>query len=96
MGVALDGGDTSAGFHISSLMAHEHVYREDGDDERPSTGVVVDAVAALLRGEYEVREPTAAPAASRRACTTGFSVRKTWTTSGSLLGVLPFWPCRPS
>ncbi len=33
---------------ISWLMAHEHVYREDGDAERPWTRVVVDAVAALL------------------------------------------------
>jgi hypothetical protein len=40
------------------LSAHEHVDETDGWDDRTWTTVVVDAVAAILRGEYEVEEIT--------------------------------------
>lgn len=39
---------------VSWSNAHEHVYSEDGTAERPWMTVVVDAVAAVLRGEYVV------------------------------------------
>lgn len=38
------------------VAMHDHVTPEDGSDERPWTSVAVDAVAAVLRGEYEVEE----------------------------------------
>jgi hypothetical protein len=75
---------------LSWLMAHEHVCADDGDAERPWTTVVVDAVAALLRGEYEVRDHY------RRDRLVKTSVHDTLlgdrhvSTSGSLLGLLPF------
>jgi hypothetical protein len=39
---------------VSWLSAHEHVFSEDGDQVRPWTTVVIDVVAAVIRGEYEV------------------------------------------
>lgn len=38
------------------LTMHEHVMPQDGSEDRPWTVVVVDAVAAILRGEYEIEE----------------------------------------
>jgi hypothetical protein len=40
------------------LSVHEHVDEDDAWLDRPWTSVVVDAVAAILRGEYEVEEIT--------------------------------------
>jgi hypothetical protein len=40
---------------VSWLCAHEHVFPEDGDHARPWPTVVVDLVAAAIRGEYEVQ-----------------------------------------
>lgn len=39
---------------VSWIATHEHVRPHDGTAERPWTTVVVDATAAVLRGEYEV------------------------------------------
>jgi hypothetical protein len=39
---------------VSWLSAHEHVFSEDEDLDRPWTTVVIDVVAAVMRGEYEV------------------------------------------
>lgn len=41
---------------VSWASAHEHVYPEEGDEQRPWTTVVVDALAAILRGEYVIEE----------------------------------------
>ena len=41
---------------VSWISAHEHVHSKDGDEQRPWTTVVVDAVAAVLRGEYVIEE----------------------------------------
>lgn len=43
---------------ICWLSAHEHVDEDDAWDDRPWTSVVADAVASILRGEYEVEEVT--------------------------------------
>jgi hypothetical protein len=43
---------------ICWLSAHEHIDATDAWEERSWTTVVVDAVAAVLRGEYEVEEIT--------------------------------------
>jgi hypothetical protein len=40
---------------VSWLATHEHVQAGDGDAGRPWTTVLVDAVAAVVRGEYEVQ-----------------------------------------
>jgi hypothetical protein len=39
---------------VSWLSAHEHVFSEDKGLDRPWTTVVIDVVAAVMRGEYEV------------------------------------------
>jgi hypothetical protein len=39
---------------VSWLSAHEHVSSEDGNLDRPWMTVVIDVVAAVMRGEYEV------------------------------------------
>jgi hypothetical protein len=39
---------------VGWLGTHEHVDVADGNSGRPWTSVVVDVVAAALRGEYEV------------------------------------------
>ncbi len=36
------------------LKTHEHIYAADATPSRPWTTIVVDATAAVLRGEYEV------------------------------------------
>jgi hypothetical protein len=41
---------------VSWLGVHEHIERADGDASRPWTSVVIDVVAAVLRGEYEVEQ----------------------------------------
>lgn len=75
---------------ISRLLAHEHVYAADGNEDRPWTTVVVDAVAAVLRSEYEVRDHYR----GRRLVKTSVhdTVRhgQCLSTSGSLFGLLPF------
>ncbi|MBN9609850.1 MAG: hypothetical protein J0I11_11110 [Actinobacteria bacterium] len=45
---------SGAGAVVGWLGTHEHVDATDGDASRPWTSVVVDVVAAVLRGEYEV------------------------------------------
>lgn len=40
------------------LSAHEYIGEHDGSDDRPWTSVVVDATAAILRGDYEVEHTT--------------------------------------
>src|SRR5512133_268131 len=39
---------------VSWLKTHEHVHAADATPSRPWTTIVVDATAAVLRGEYEV------------------------------------------
>ncbi len=39
---------------VSWLKTHEHIYAADATPGRPWTTIVVDATAAVLRGEYEV------------------------------------------
>jgi hypothetical protein len=39
---------------VSWLPTHEHVYPDDGSEERPWPKVVVDLLAAVLSGEYLV------------------------------------------
>lgn len=74
---------------LSWLMAHEHVYADDGDAERPWTTVVVDAVAALLRGEYEVREHYRGERLVKTSVHDTLLGDRHVSTSGSLLGLLP-------
>ncbi len=74
---------------ISWLMAHEHIYPEDGAD-RPWTTVVVDAVAALLRGEYEVLDHYRGDRLVKTTVHDTILGGQHVTTSGSLLGLLPF------
>ncbi|CAN5766683.1 hypothetical protein BH23ACT12_BH23ACT12_04870 [soil metagenome] len=50
--IAIDGEQAI----ISWLSSHEHVFPQDSDGRRSWTSIVVDAVAAILRGEYEVEE----------------------------------------
>ena len=50
--------DIAVGDHeaiVSWLSTHEHTFPEDGDADQPWTSVVVDVVAAAIRGEYEVQ-----------------------------------------
>lgn len=75
---------------VSWLMAHEHIYPEDGDAERPWTTVVVDAVAALLRGEYEVTDHYRGDRLVKTTIHDTLLGGKHISTSGSLLGLLPF------
>jgi stage V sporulation protein SpoVS len=72
-------------------MAHEHVYADDGDTERPWTTVVVDAVAALLRGEYEVHDHYRGARLVKTRVHDTLLGRRHISTSGSLLGLLPFF-----
>jgi len=76
---------------LSWLMAHEHVYADDGDRERPWTTVVVDAVAALLRGEYEVRDHYRGTRLVKTSVHDTLLGQRHISTSGSLLGLLPFF-----
>lgn len=48
--VEVDGG----GAVVSWLGTHEHVGMDEGSVSRPWTSIVVDVLAAALRGEYEV------------------------------------------
>ncbi len=75
---------------LSWLMAHEHVYADDGDAERPWTMVIVDAVAALLRGEYEVRDHYRGDRLVKTSVHDTLLGDHHVSTSGSLLGLLPF------
>jgi hypothetical protein len=43
---------------ISWLSAHEHIGEHDGWNDRLWTSVVVDATAAIMRGDYEVEHVT--------------------------------------
>ena len=43
---------------VSWLSAHDDFDETDGSDAYPWTSLVVDNVAAILRGEYEVEETT--------------------------------------
>lgn len=75
---------------VSWLMAHEHVYPEDGTTERPWTTVVIDAVAALLRGEYGVTDHCRGDRLVKTTIHDTLLGGKHISTSGSLLGLLPF------
>lgn len=75
---------------LSWLMAHEHIYVDDGDAERPWTTVVVDAVAALLRCEYEVRDHYRGDRLVKTSVHDTLLRGRHVSTSGSLLGLLPF------
>jgi hypothetical protein len=75
---------------LSWLMAHEHVYPDDGTPERAWTTVVVDAVAALLRGEYEVHEHYRGSRLIKTSVHDSVMGGRHVSTSGSLLGLLPF------
>jgi hypothetical protein len=75
---------------IGWLMAHEHVYADDGNADRPWTTVVVDAVAALLRGEYEVQEHYRGEHLVKTSVHDTLLGGEHVSTSGSLLGLLPF------
>jgi hypothetical protein len=76
---------------VSWLMAHEHVHADDGDSERPWTTVVVDAVAALLRGEYEVHDHYRGTRLIKTSVHDTLLGQRHVSTSGSLLGLLPFF-----
>lgn len=78
---------------VAWLSAHEHVVPEDGDEQRPWTTVVIDVVAAVLRGQYQVENHYR----GKRLTTTRIvdvadpeRPREIGTT-GSLFGWLP-WP----
>jgi hypothetical protein len=74
---------------VSWLMAHEHIYPDDGGEGRPWTTVVVDAVAALLRGEYEVRDHDRGDRLVKTSVHDRPLGGRHVSTSGSLLGLLP-------
>lgn len=74
---------------LSWLMAHEHVYADDGDAERPWTTVIVDAVAALLRGEHEVRDHYRGDRLVKTSVHDTLLGDRHVSTSGSLSGLLP-------
>lgn len=75
---------------IGWLMAHEHVWPDDETADRPWTTVVVDAVAALLRGEYEVQEHYRGTRLVKTSVHDTLLGRRHVSTSGSLLSLLPF------
>ncbi len=94
-------GDEDADLHVvvgrdeaivAWLSAHEHVLSEEGDEQRPWTTVVIDVVAAVLRGQYQVESHYR----GKRLTTTRIvdvadeRPREIGTT-GSLFGWLP-WP----
>lgn len=75
---------------ISWSTAHEHVYPEDGDRQRPWTTVVIDAVAAILRGEYLIEEHWRGERLIKvRLIDKAGSDERHLSTTGSLLGWLP-------
>ena len=74
---------------LSWLGTHDHVYPHDGSRERPWTTVVVDAVAAILRGEYEVIEHYRGDNLVKTTVHDAVEGR-TLTTIGSLVSLLPF------
>jgi hypothetical protein len=76
---------------LSWLMAHEHIYPDDGSPERPWTTVVVDAVAALLRGEYEVLDHYRGTRLVKTTVHDSLLGERHVSTTGSLLGLLPFF-----
>ena len=75
---------------LSWLMAHEHIYVDDGDAERPWTAVIVHAVAALLRGEYEVRDYYRGDRFVKTSVHDTLLGARQISTTGSLLGLIPF------
>ena len=74
---------------LSWLGTHDHVYPHDGSHERPWTTVLVDAVAAILRGEYEVIEHYRGDNLVKTTVHDAVEGR-TLTTIGSLVSLLPF------
>lgn len=73
---------------LSWLSVHDHVYPSDGSRERPWTTVVVDAVAAILRSEYEVIEHYRGTSLVKTSVYDAAEGR-TLLTVGSLMSLLP-------
>ena len=77
---------------VSWLFAHEHVFPEDGDDARPWPTVVVDLVAAALKGEYEVENHWRGErlTKTRVVDVADRAGRRVVSSTGSLFGWLPW------
>lgn len=82
-----------AGALVAWLTTHEHVYPQDGSGERSWTTVVVDAVAALLRGEYVVEEHYRGDALVKTTVRDLVDDGREVTTTGSLFALLPILRC---
>jgi hypothetical protein len=74
---------------VSWLTTHDHVYPQDGSTERPWTTVVVDATAAILRGEYVVEEHYRGDKLMKTKVRDVVESGRTVTETGSLLALLP-------
>ena len=79
---------------VSWVSTHEHVDPEDGTDERPWTTVVVDLVAAVLRGEYvvETRYKRDRPVQARILDMIDPEAPRLVSTTGTLLSSWLPWP----
>ena len=74
---------------LSWLGTHDHVYPQGGTSERPWTTVVVDAVAAILRGQYQVIGHYRGESLVKTTVHDAVEGR-TLLTVGSLASLLPF------
>jgi hypothetical protein len=81
----------AGGALLSWLNTHDHIYPEDGSSERPWTNVVVDAVAAVLRGEYEVEDHYRGDKFVKTTVRDLVDAGQTVTIMGSILSLLPFF-----
>jgi hypothetical protein len=76
---------------VSWLSVHDHIDESEGSPERPWTKVVADAVAALLRGHYEVEDHyRGRRLVKSRVFDVHDEPRRHISTNGNLLGLLPW------
>lgn len=80
----------SAGALLSWLTTHDHIYPQDATSERTWTTVTVDAVAAVLRGEYVVEEHYRGDRLVKTTLRDSVDAGRTVTIMGSILSLLPF------
>jgi hypothetical protein len=77
---------------VDWLSTHEHVLPEEGDEGRPWTAMVVDVVAAAIRGEYEVEQHYRGDRLIKtRIVDVAADHPRVVSTTGSLLGLLPWF-----
>lgn len=76
---------------VAWLGAHEHVERRDGSAERPWTTVVVDALAGVLAGDYEVESHyRGAHLVKTRIVDVSGDQRRVLSTTGVMTALIPF------